>query len=183
MNRLGIKFFTHATTFDNENGVSTGSLDVPISPLGKRQIVNLHEAIRKDVFHKVFSSDLVRALQTAKGALGDRYEIMTDARLREINIGDLSGQLDSFTGPLSSEYIDKPYPNGESYDDVEIKMRSFLKNAVEQNPNGRIAIFAHQAPQLALEVITKNLSWKEAMNNDWRNSGSFQYGWEYVYEG
>ena len=44
----------------------------------------------------------------------------------------------------------------------------------------KIAIVAHRAPQLALEVITKNISWEEALENDWRKTKSWQPGWEYI---
>lgn len=33
-----------------------------------------------------------------------------------------------------------------------------------------MAIVAHKAPQLALEVITKNITWEEAIDKDWRKS-------------
>ena len=45
-----------------------------------------------------------------------------------------------------------------------------------------IGIVAHRAPQLAIEVITKNISWDEAINNDWRKTKSWQPGWEYILE-
>lgn len=37
----------------------------------------------------------------------------------------------------------------------------------------------HKAPQLALDVLTKNISWEEAINNDWRKSKAWQPGWIY----
>jgi len=38
---------------------------------------------------------------------------------------------------------------------------------------------AHQAPQLALEVILKNKTWERAIAEDWRNTKSWQPGWKY----
>ena len=43
-----------------------------------------------------------------------------------------------------------------------------------------MAIVAHRAPQLALEVILNGLSWQEAINNDWRKTGDWKPGWEYI---
>ena len=43
----------------------------------------------------------------------------------------------------------------------------------------RLCIVAHRAPQLAIEVLTKNISFEEAIKNDWRNTGDWQPGWEY----
>ena len=49
-----------------------------------------------------------------------------------------------------------------------------------QNYDGKtIAIVAHRAPQLALEVISKNITWEEANKNDWRKTGDWQPGWTY----
>ena len=48
------------------------------------------------------------------------------------------------------------------------------------NFNGKtIAIVAHKASQLALDVIIKNISWKEAIDKDWRKTGNWQPGWKY----
>ena len=43
-----------------------------------------------------------------------------------------------------------------------------------------IGIVAHRAPQLALEVISKGITWEEANALDWRKTGDWQPGWEYI---
>ncbi len=181
MKSLAITFFPHATSLDNEAGISTGSVEVELSTLGKQQVLNLKREISNRTFDVVFSSDLSRAKNTAEGALGDRYEIILDKRLREINIGDLTRKEDSYTTPLAPNYITTPFPNGESWEEVENRIKDFLVDTLHNYDGKKIAIFAHQAPQLALEVITKNMSWEEAFKNDWRNTKSFQYGWEYIF--
>ena len=42
------------------------------------------------------------------------------------------------------------------------------------------SIVAHKAPQLAFEVITKGISWEEAIDKDWRKNKARQPGWEYI---
>ena len=42
-----------------------------------------------------------------------------------------------------------------------------------------VALVAHKAPQLAIEVITQNKSWDEAIQTDWRKTKAWQPGWEY----
>ena len=182
MKSLAITFFPHSTSLDNEAGISTGSIEVELSPLGKQQVLNLKRELISRTFDGVFSSDLSRAKNTAEGALGDRYEIILDKRLREINIGDLTGKEDSYTAPLAPNYVSTPFPNGESWEEIETRMRDFLIDVVQNYDGKKIAIFAHQGPQLALEVIIKNISWEEAFKNDWRNTKSFQYGWEYTFK-
>lgn len=52
-------------------------------------------------------------------------------------------------------HIDIAFPDGESYFDVESRMRSLCVE-LEQNYRGKhVAFIGHQAPQLALEVITR----------------------------
>ena len=66
--------------------------------------------------------------------------------------------------------------------DVEKRIRDFidfLKNNKEYEGKV-IGIVAHRAPQLAFEVITKNITWEEANKNDWRKTKNWQPGWEYI---
>ena len=30
------------------------------------------------------------------------------------------------------------------------------------------------------EIITKNITWEDAIKNDWRKTGAWQPGWEYI---
>ncbi len=176
-----ITFFPHATSLDNEAGISTGTADVALSVLGKGQVTNLKSAAAHENFDAVFCSDLVRARATAEGAFGDRFPIAADARLREIDIGIMTGEKDSSTAPLIKNYIENPFPGGESFKDVEKRMRDFLTDVSREFLGKKIAIVGHQGTQLALEVITKKISWQEAIKKDWRNGGAFQYGWNYIF--
>ena len=78
------------------------------------------------------------------------------------------------------EHIYNPFPNGESLKDVEKRIREFIKFLKENYDGKTVGIVAHRAPQLAFEVITKNISWEEANKNDWRKTKSWQPGWEYT---
>ena len=103
--------------------------------------------------------------------------IITDARLRECNYGDYNGK-DSKLANYETHIV-SAFPNGESMIDVEERMKSFI-DFLKQNYDGKkVAIVAHKAPQLAFEVITKNVTWQFALENDWRKTGAWQPGWEY----
>ena len=76
----------------------------------------------------VFYSDLQRARDTAKLAWDGMYEILPDARLRECNYGTLNGASSEVVEPLqATEALTKPFPDGESYEDVKARMADFLK--------------------------------------------------------
>ena len=58
-------------------------------------------------------------------------------------------------------------------------MADFL-NFLKENYDGKsIALVGSKAPQLALDVILKNMTWDEALANDWRKTKSWKPGWEY----
>ena len=78
------------------------------------------------------------------------------------------------------EHIDDPFPNGESLKDVENRIRDFINFLKDKYNNKIVGIVAHRATQLALEVITKNISWEEAIEKDWRKQKAWQPGWKYI---
>jgi broad specificity phosphatase PhoE len=76
--------------------------------------------------------------------------------LRECNYGDLNGALSSIVEPMQeNECITNRFPNGESYEDVKVRIADFLY-FLKTNYDGKsVAIVAHKAPQLALDVLVK----------------------------
>lgn len=173
-----ITYFVHGTTTDNEKDLATGWADGELSELGIEQSEELGKLVIDKKFDVVFCSDLKRAVDSAFLSFGNKYKIIPDKRLREANYGDYTGQPDDFKNNLIN-YIDKPFPNGESYKDIEKRVADFLKDALKEYNDKHIAIVAHQAPQLALEVLLRGKTWEQAIKEDWRHTKSWQPGWEY----
>ena len=176
---LILTYFVHGTTTDNENGISTGWNPGELSELGKQQSQELKSLIAGKKFDAVFVSDLQRAIESARFVFGNIFQ--TDPRLRECNYGDLNGALETIVEQLYDKNIETPFPNGESLKDVEKRVRNFCDELFKRHHHQHIAIVAHKAPQLALEVITKNKTWIEAIRDDWRRKTpkAWQPGWEY----
>lgn len=175
---IKIIYFVHGTTTDNLNKKSTGWLDGELSPLGIEQSINLKNQINLSEIDLVISSDLKRAVDSANYTFKGIKEIIYDERLRECNYGDLNGSDSKLV--IDEDHINKPFPNGESLKDVEKRIRDFCNYLLEKYDGKTIAIVAHKAPQLAFEVITKNITWEEALEKDWRKTKSWQPGWEYI---
>ncbi|MBI5139436.1 histidine phosphatase family protein [Candidatus Nomurabacteria bacterium] len=176
--------FAHGTTTDNEAHISSGWSDPELSLLGIEQSEKLKNLIKDKNFDAVFSSDLKRALDTAKLAFeGRNVTVTTDSRLRECNYGKLNGSPESVVEPMcESECIYNPFPEGESYEDVKARIVEFL-DFLGKNYNGKsVAIVSHKAPQLAFEVLLNNKTWEQALVEDWRNTKSWVPGWEYNLE-
>ena len=174
-----ITYFVHGTTTDNEQHISSGWKDVDISDLGIKQAEELPFQ-NTDKFDTVFCSDLIRAVHSAELSFKGKFPIVIDERLRECNYGDYNGKSSEIVEPLQQKMIATRFPNGESYEDVKARIQSFLEDLKSHYDGKRIAIVAHKAPQIALDVLLKGLSWDEAFANDWREVGKWQPGWEYL---
>ena len=177
---IKIIYFVHGTTTDNEKDLATGWSDGELSELGIQQSKDLGKLVTDRSFLVVFCSDLKRAVDSANLAFGDKYQIIPDARLREVNYGDFTEQPASQFKKDLSDFIETPFPNGESYKDVEKRIADFLKEVTEKYNGQHIAIVAHQAPHLALDVLLKGKIWALAIAEDWRNTKAWQPGWEYT---
>lgn len=180
---IQITYFVHGTTTDNEKEISSGCHDVELSELGVKQSVELKTQIKDKKFDVVFCSDLKRAVDSAQLTFGDMVgvvPIVQDKRLRECDYGDFNAQPSSIVEPLQEQNIVDRFPNGESYEDVKIRIADFI-NFLKENYDGKhVAIVAHKAPQLALDVLLKNKTWEQALAEDWRKRKAWQPGWEYL---
>lgn len=176
-----ITYYVHGTTIDNMEHKSTGWLPGQLSEKGVNQSKQLKENIAKESFDIVFTSDLKRAVDSAKINFEDTLlEIKQDERIRECNYGDLNGMDESLV--KYEEHIKEPFPKGESLQDVEKRINEFLNFLFENYNNKNVAIVAHKAPQLAIEKIIYNKSWEEALKDDWRKTKAWKPGWKYEFE-
>ncbi len=189
---IKITYFVHGTTIDNEKGISSGWHDAELSELGVRQSVELKNKIQGKKFDAVFCSDLKRATDSAKFAFEGLVPIVPDARLRECNYGMYNGKPSATVEPMQEKNIVTAFPEGESYADVKMRIADFLEFLRKNYGGQRVAILSHKAPQLALDVLLKGKTWKQAFAEDWRKTkrparhanvvvaGGWQAGWEYT---
>lgn len=176
---MRITYFVHGTTIDNEKDISSGWFDVGLSELGVKQSIELKDKIKDKKFDVVFCSDLKRAVDSANLTFKGIVPIVQDQRLRECNYGTFNAKPSSIVEPMQEKAITERFPNGESYEDVKERIADFLEY-LKQNYNGKsVAIVAHKAPQLALDVLLKGKTWEEAFEEDWRKTKDWEPGWEY----
>lgn len=175
-----ITYFVHGTTLDNEAHRATGWLPGTLSPKGIERTFALKEKIDINKYDVVFCSDLKRAIDSANNVFGGEKEIITDERIRECNYGDLDGQDNNLV--IYEEHINEAFPNGESMLDVEKRVKSFCDFLLENYDGKYVAVMAHKAPQLAIQVLTQGKTWEQAIAEDWRKTKAWQPGWEYILE-
>lgn len=176
---VNITYFVHGTTIDNEQDLATGWLPGELSDKGKEQARQLGQQVSDKHFDVVFCSDLKRAIDSAELGFGNKYKVIQDERLRECNYGDMNGKPASTFKDKMADYVDTPFPNGESYKDAEARLRSFVDYLRSNFDGQHVAIVAHQAPQLALDVVLKGKTWQQAIDEDWRKTKAWQPGWGY----
>ena len=122
-------YFVHGTTYDNASKKCSGWKQVELNELGKEQALNLGK-VNKDIkFDVIFTSDLIRAIDSANIAFPNVKKIQ-DKRLRECNYGDLDGEDKNLI--VYEDHIDVPFPNGESLKDVEVRVQSFINDILKE---------------------------------------------------
>jgi len=130
----------HGETAASRDGVLAGWADVPLTEKGIEQARAVRPILDGHAFAGVWSSDLTRAVTTARLAQGEPH---TDARLREINFGTLEGRawatLDDVYTRALAEFSGFNPPGGETLDQVRVRVEQFLA----QLPTGRQLLFSH----------------------------------------
>lgn len=175
--RVEIVFESHSTSTHNEAGIATGWLEGELSEAGKLQAVELGERRRRDGIAAVYTSDLARAVETAEIAFGTSgIPIHRDRRLRECNYGRLNGGPSSHVGDTKLEHIVEPFPGGESYRQVVVRVSEFLDDLPRTLDDKRIVVVGHSATRWAIEHLLTGTPLEQLVGEhfEWRE------GWEYV---
>jgi len=181
---ITLTYFVHGTTTDNEQDLATGWQPGELSQIGRTQAQQLGEQVVSKTFDVVFCSDLQRAIDSARLGFGDKYRIIQDPRLRECDYGRFTGASAADFKDRLTDYIDHPFPpgaefKGESYRDVERRLREFVDSLRDHYAGQHVAVVGHQGPQLALDVILGGKTWPQAIETDWRRTKAWRPGWDY----
>lgn len=130
----------HGETPASRGRTLAGWADVPLTERGEAQAVALRAVFAGETFAGVWSSDLVRAVRTARLAWGEPSQ---DRRLRELAFGELEGAAFAAIDPPVREALLRfegfVAPGGESFDEFQDRVMSF----VDELPPGRHALFTH----------------------------------------
>ena len=140
MDTVEIWLVRHGQTQFNLIGRLSGWSDIALTELGRAQARALRPLLEGREYHGVWSSDLPRAIETARLAWG---EPTPDWRLREIDFGDYEGLSFETVPPQAQqallEYDGFFAPGGESLRDLELRVEAFLNTL----PKGRHLVFTH----------------------------------------
>jgi broad specificity phosphatase PhoE len=129
-------------------------------------------------FDAIFCSDLQRSYKSAELGFGTAFPIIRDARLRECDYGDLTQHPKEEVDAQKVNRINEPFPNGESYEQTSVRMKSFLQDLLRDFDGKRVMIIGHRATQYGLEHWIKGLPLDEVIPAPWK----WQPGWKYTLE-
>ncbi|OGZ32881.1 MAG: hypothetical protein A2V69_00710 [Candidatus Portnoybacteria bacterium RBG_13_40_8] len=141
----------------------------PLTKDGRAQIKMIIPKAKKARIDLIFSSDLLRARQTAQivaEALG--LKVKFDKRLREYNFGIYNGRpAEEWVRFLNGQrdMFKKRPPKGETRREIRKRMLDFIKDIDKKYKNKRILIVSHREPLLELQAGLMGLSDEEIYNN------------------
>jgi broad specificity phosphatase PhoE len=142
----------HGQSAGNAEGRFGGHGATPLSDLGFEQARLTAEALAREKINAIYSSDLLRAVQTAEPLsklVG--IPIVTSEAFRERNVGVLEGlTFDESKQEYPNDYyalvnrnIHHVITKGESYTNLLDRITVELRNLLRKHRGERIAVFTH----------------------------------------
>jgi 2,3-bisphosphoglycerate-dependent phosphoglycerate mutase len=155
----------------------TGWIDIPLSPKGEEEAREAGEKIKGLEFDKVYTSVLIRAIQTyeiaAEIAGLDHLPVEKDKALNERMYGDLQGlNKDEMRKKFGAEQVqlwrrsyDVAPPNGESLKDTADRVLPYYHAKIEPDLKAgkNILVVAHGNSLRALVMHLDKLSGEEVV--------------------
>jgi broad specificity phosphatase PhoE len=174
---VDIVFEAHSLTTDNEAGVATGWLEGQLSEHGRVLATELGRRRRHDGIAAVFTSDLGRAVETVELAFGgSRVPVHLDVRLREVDYGAWNGMSVSRLEGERTRRIRRPFPGGESYQQVVDRVAGFLEELARDWDGTRVLLVGHTATRWALDQLLAGADLAELVMAPF----GWQEGWSYA---
>jgi broad specificity phosphatase PhoE len=165
-----IVLIRHAESVWNAERRWQGQADPPLSARGRAQAAALACTLEHLAFDRLYASDLVRALETAR-IIGAAHGLapQPDARLRELDVGRWEGrrrdEIEAFDGAallrFDSGDLDAPAGGGESRRAAARRVRAAAAALAVENAGCRIALVTHLGVIRALAPGTEldNAGW------------------------
>jgi broad specificity phosphatase PhoE len=171
-----VVFETHALSDDNERGAASGWNHSRLSERGRALAAELGVRRRNDGIVAVFSSDLRRAVETVEIAfVSSDVPVYLDWRLRECNYGSRNGAPSGDHVAGRAQFIDVPYPCGESWRDAIKRVDGAIDDISTRCDGSRVLVVGHVATRWALEQRVDGKSLEQLATEDF----AWQEGWEY----
>lgn len=127
------------------------NVNVPLSEEGRRQAQLLGERLKEEQIEAVWSSDLIRAMETAD-IINESLHVPREIRkeIREISFGDMEGLSDEVIADRFEDFLrersrmerDMAYPGGECAGDVVVRARTTMTEMIARGYEN-VAVVTH----------------------------------------
>jgi alpha-ribazole phosphatase len=152
----------HGTTKLHTGNRFWGKTDIPLSNTGIKQAGQLRNRLAPEKIDAIYSSTLSRARSTAEIiASGHKADVVACEELCECNFGYIEGlnyeEIVRFHPALAGALNDRTavaFPGGESLEQLNGRVQSFLRKLEKHKPEETILIVAHGGP---LRLMVCNL--------------------------
>jgi 2,3-bisphosphoglycerate-dependent phosphoglycerate mutase len=150
-----IVLIRHGETDWNVEGRIQGHLQIPLNRRGRAQAESLGTHLQGTRFDAVYSSDLLRALQTAQAIVRHSgHEIREDMRLREWDLGVLAGLRRTQAehdqpraARIRRDYlVDEPIPGGESIRQRFARVTAAVSDIAVRHRGECVLVVSHGGP-------------------------------------
>lgn len=148
-----------------------GWTDRPLNETGRRQAVELADALKGIHLDAIYSSTLSRSRDTARTVAGSTMTVKSLDGLRERNYGHYQGGSDTAAEYLrrSNDWTDR-LDDGESLNQLLARSRESLAQIRREHPTGNVLIVAHRITNQmllrALLDLTPEQTVKIVQDND-----------------
>ena len=158
----------HGETASNRDRLGLGRKDVPLTDRGRLQAEALAESLQSLPVVAVYSSPLLRAVDTARCiAAGHGLDVLTDAGLTEMDVGEMDGLTfeemrerysDFLLRWVTPEGATLRMPGGgESLQDVQVRVCESVRRMAERHRDDFVAAVSHNFTIRALICHALNL--------------------------
>ena len=165
---MKVYFVRHGQSQHNLEKRASGWSAAPLSELGHEQARSIAPLFRDIKMDKVFSSDLLRARQTAQEVLPGCCPVRSD-KLREISVGNISGTLrteakEKYGEVYTNAQINRDYTpfGGENDDMVCERVFAFMRELEKLEGCENVIVFGHEgtAHQMVSYVLKNRIEYK-----------------------
>jgi probable phosphoglycerate mutase len=152
METTRVLLIRHGESQGNAERRFGGHSPTPLSRLGHRQAEATARALANERVTAIYSSDLLRAVQTAEPlARATGLEIAQSSALRERSVGLMEGlTFEEAAAAHPEEYaallrrdFERVLTGGESYRQLLDRAAAELDRAIEQHRGGTLALYSH----------------------------------------
>jgi broad specificity phosphatase PhoE len=140
----------HGETDWNREQRWQGQSDTPLNDTGRAQARALAEALASERIDAVYSSDLMRAHETARLIAEQRgLDVTAIPDLRERSFGSVEGMT---TDEIQARYpgIELPWSDGETREAMAGRVLATLERIADTHPDAYVLVVSHGGPLRAV---------------------------------